>query len=94
MESRATLWDWLAEQGVTFELVEAVLGQQPKGMIEARRPIMELRRVDAGPHPARLAVSWASCVSAKGTREMAGVTVGGPSSTAVQTAPSTRKRHD
>ena len=48
--SRATLRDWLAAQGVAFELAEAVLGHQPRGivksyrrddLIEARRPIME-----------------------------------------------------
>lgn len=49
--SRATLRDWLAAQGVAFELAEAVLGHQPRGvaksyrrddLVEARRPIMEL----------------------------------------------------
>ena len=47
---RASLRDWLAAEGVAYELAEAVLGHQPRGiaksyrrddLLEARRPIME-----------------------------------------------------
>ena len=47
---RASLRDWLAAQGVPYELAEAVLAHQPRGiaksyrrddLLEARRPIME-----------------------------------------------------
>ena len=47
---RASLRDWLAAEGVPYELAEAVLAHQPRGiaksyrrddLIEARRPIME-----------------------------------------------------
>ena len=58
--SRATLRDWLASEGVAFELAEAVLGHQPKGiaksyrrddLIEARRPIMERWARHVSPDP-------------------------------------------
>ena len=58
--SRATLRDWLASEGVTFELAEAVLGHQPKGiarssrrddLIEARRPLMESWALYVSPEP-------------------------------------------
>ena len=48
---RASLRDWLASEGVPYELAEAVLAHQPRGiaksyrrddLLEARRPIMEL----------------------------------------------------
>ncbi len=47
---RASLRDWLASEGVPYELAEAVLAHQPRGiaksyrrddLLEARRPIME-----------------------------------------------------
>ena len=47
---RASLRDWLAAEGVPYELAEAVLAHQPRGiaksyrrddLLEARRPIME-----------------------------------------------------
>ena len=47
---RASLKDWLAAEGVPYELAEAVLAHQPRGiaksyrrddLLEARRPIME-----------------------------------------------------
>ena len=47
---RASLRDWLAAEGVAYELAEAVLGHQSRGiaksyrqddLLEARRPIME-----------------------------------------------------
>ena len=47
---RASLRDWLAAEGVAYELAEAVLGHQPRGiaksyrrddLLEARRSIME-----------------------------------------------------
>jgi len=47
---RASLLDWLAAEGVSYELAEAVLAHQPRGiaksyrrddLLEARRPIME-----------------------------------------------------
>ena len=47
---RVSLRDWLASEGVTYELAEAVLGHQPRGiaksyrrddLLDARRPIME-----------------------------------------------------
>ena len=47
---RASLRDWLAAEGVPYELAEAVLAHQPRGiaksyrrddLVEARRPIME-----------------------------------------------------
>ena len=55
---RASLRDWLAAEGVPYELAEAVLAHQPRGiaksyrrndLLEARRPIMErwARHVDA-----------------------------------------------
>ena len=53
---RASLRDWLAAEGVTYELAEAVLAHQPRGiaksyrrdgLLEARRPIMERWAHDA-----------------------------------------------
>ena len=59
---RASLRDWLAAEGVPYELAESVLAHQPRGiaksyrrddLLEARRPIMErwAHHVVGGPGP-------------------------------------------